>query len=123
MERGIALIAKPQQFVHFAGAPMPFEYQADGACGALRRVRDAWWQQKHLPFADVDGLGLAFFVDNFYPNGARRSGSSRLSRAMNCLTMRSSSEWKAITTRRPPGASSSSAAFRPCSSSSSSALT
>src|SRR5688500_16803132 len=36
-------------------------------------------------------------------NGARRSGSRLLSRAMKRLTMRSSSEWKLITARRPFG--------------------
>jgi hypothetical protein len=33
--------------------------------------------------------------------GARRSTTAREWRAMNCLTMRSSSEWKLITTSRP----------------------
>ena len=41
-------------------------------------------------------------------NGARRSNSVRLSWAMKVLTIRSSSEWKLMTTSRPPGASSSS---------------
>src|SRR6185369_12002107 len=56
-------------------------------------------------------------------NGARRSNSLLLSRAMKVLTILSSSEWKLMTTSLPPGASSASAAFRACSSSSSSALT
>jgi hypothetical protein len=42
-------------------------------------------------------------------NGARRSTSLRLSRAMNVLTMRSSSEWKLMTTSLPPGARTASA--------------
>ena len=36
-------------------------------------------------------------------NGARRSNSLLLSRAMKVLTIRSSSEWKLMTTSRPPG--------------------
>src|SRR5437763_3031307 len=56
-------------------------------------------------------------------NGTRRSTSLLLSRAMKVFTMRSSREWKLMTTRRPPGTSKASAAFSPCSSSSSSALT
>ena len=42
-----------------------------------------------------------------------RAGSTLEWRAMNCLTARSSSEWKLMTARRPPGASTSNAAARP----------
>ena len=55
--------------------------------------------------------------------GARRSTTAREWRAMNCLTMRSSSEWKLITTSRPPGCRTCRLASSACSSSSSSALT
>src|SRR5690606_8130044 len=52
----------------------------------------------------------------------RGSGSPLASRRMNCLTWRSSSEWKLITARRPPGASTASAACSPSARSSSSRL-
>ena len=44
------------------------------------------------------------------PAGARARDRSASARCMNCLTARSSSEWKLMTARRPPGSSTSSAA-------------
>ena len=52
----------------------------------------------------------------------RRNGRSMFSR-MNCLTMRSSFEWNAITTNRPPTASRSRQACSPCRSAPISSLT
>ncbi len=50
------------------------------------------------------------------------AGSALEWRAMNCLTARSSSEWKLMTARRPPGASTSNAAASPACSCPSSSL-
>src|SRR5690606_20119485 len=56
--------------------------------------------------------------------GIRRlPAGARAWRAMKCLTMRSSSEWKLITASRPPGRRRDRAASRPRSRSSSSRLT
>jgi hypothetical protein len=55
--------------------------------------------------------------------GTRRSNVSRACLAMNCLTMRSSSEWKLITTSRPPTCSRSSASDKPSRNASSSPFT
>src|SRR5690606_13204273 len=52
----------------------------------------------------------------------RGKGSPLASRRMNCLTWRSSREWKLTTARRPPRARTSSAARRPSARSSSSRL-
>ena len=58
------------------------------------------------------------------PGKRREAARPRPERlAKNCLTMRSSSEWKVTTARRPPGLRSRSAAARPRTSSPSSSLT
>ncbi len=59
----------------------------------------------------LGGVGLLRAADgaqrrarNRRPRGSRRLAGGALAwRAMNCLTMRSSSEWKLITASRPPG--------------------
>ena len=60
---------------------------------------------------------------NAISTGIRRfAGGALACRCMNCLTMRSSSEWKLITASRPPGFNRAIAASRPTSRSSSSRL-
>src|SRR5690606_31761985 len=60
---------------------------------------------------------------NSTSTGIRRLAGGALAwRLMNCLTMRSSSEWKLITASRPPGLSFAIAASRPASRSASSRL-
>lgn len=58
-------LAKPEEFIYFSGAAVPFEYQTYGACWPLRRMRDTWREQEHLAFADVYDFGLALLVDDF----------------------------------------------------------
>src|SRR5690625_4943881 len=67
--------------------------------------------------------GLVSFSASVAPSGRFVSTSKSGSRRRLCFTMRSSSEWKLMTTSRPPGSSIQPAAARTVSSAPSSSLT
>src|SRR3546814_15515775 len=46
----------------FAGDAATFDHQSDGACGAVRRMRHAWWQVEDFAGAQRDVEGHAIVL-------------------------------------------------------------
>lgn len=65
VERFIAIFTEPKELVNFARVAVALQDEPDGASRALRGVRNARGQQKHLAFTDIYGFAFAFLIDDF----------------------------------------------------------